>query len=306
MPNSNRCQYATGGAVVTSVIDLTGFIWNHPANRGRRVRAVGRAVAWQIYKRTTGQPWNLQLPHGLQLRCYPDSASGSLMLYCNDRPEFHEMSFLEHYLRPGDGFLDVGANIGAYTVMAAGIVGSEGHIDAFEPGGTALGRLRENVALNHLGQVRVHAVAVGAAPEIVKFLKDQDVVNRIQTAGDAEWPADEVMCVRLDDYVADRGYALGKMDIEGAEILALRGAEAMLARGNPPVWLLELNRNLHAYDCTEEEFCAWLRARDYDVGVYDADRRRIEIRDRPWEGRHNVLAVSRRHLEAVRARVAAE
>ena len=290
-----------------SVADLTRFIWNHPSNRGARVRALTKAFAWQIYKRTTGRPWDLNVRGTHRLRCYPDSTSASLMLYCNDRPDYDEMSFMEHYLRPGDRFLDVGANIGAYTIFAASLVGPTGGVDAFEPGGHALARLRENVALNHLPNVVVHALAVSDAPGRVQFLSELDSANRIQTESDVSETASAAASIRLDEYLAPGvdapRFALGKMDIEGAEPLAFRGAERMLGAGNPPVWLIELNGNLRAYGFDESGLQAWLGERGYAMALYDAERRALTYPESPWEGARNVLVVSQAHQDEIEARV---
>ena len=69
----------------------------------------------------------------MTLRCYPDSPSASAMIYCHDSPDFHEMNFIRRYLRAGDTFLDIGANIGVYSLLAASRVGPSGRVVAFEP-----------------------------------------------------------------------------------------------------------------------------------------------------------------------------
>ncbi len=285
------------------VLGIGRFIWFHPANRGRRVRALARTVAWQAYKRATGRHWDLRV-FGMRLRCYPDSTSASLALYCHGYPDYHEMKFMQDYLRPGDGFVDVGANVGVYTLAAASLVRREGRIDALEPDRRAGVRLRENLGLNGLTQVVVHDVAAGARPETVRFLSGRDTMNRIGTARDAA-PTVEVACVRLDDLLAGRSYAMGKMDIEGAEPLALQGAQRMLGESNPPVWLLEMNGLLRDLGFTEEGLAEWLRERGYDLAVYDADARDLKFFVKPWTGRSNVLAISRPSRDFVLERLTA-
>ncbi|MGH8560322.1 MAG: FkbM family methyltransferase [Methylococcales bacterium] len=252
------------------------------------------------------------------MRCRPGSASAGLMLYCNGRPEYHEMGFVEHYLRPGDRFVDIGANIGAYTLLAASI--GAGTIDAFEPGPEALERLRENIVLNGLGNVRVHPVAVAHLSDIVEFTRCLDATNRVMIAvedratgvsaidckdacSEAMGELIKVPCARLDDVLLGQHYAMGKMDIEGAEPLALQGAEQMLSEANPPVWLLELNRALHAYGFTEQQLANWLNERGYDLALYDADSRTLRFLDAPWRERDNVLAIARVKRDDVAARL---
>ena len=274
-------------------IAVLRFIWQHPANRRCRFRAVRQAVNWQGYKRITKKPYDLHLWDGMMLRCYPDSASASLALYCAGRPDWHEMAFMARYLRPGDGFVDVGANVGVYTLFARSLIGAAGRLEAFEPGAKASQRLRENLALNGVtDQVRVHACAVGAESGVVRFTNSQDATNAIVTES-TESPADsiEMPCARLDDVLTGQ-YAMGKMDIEGAEPLALQGAEHMLAAQNPPVWLLEVNGACQRYGWSEEELAAWLGQRGYDLALYDADLGTLDYGPRPWLRQPNVLAIA--------------
>jgi FkbM family methyltransferase len=203
------------------------------------------------------------------------------------------MGFMRRYLRQGDAFIDGGANIGVYALLAASLVTSHGRVDAFEPAPKALARLRENVAINALTQVFVHPVALGASAGLVSFLRDCDTTNRIRTDADVEAVVVDVPCARLDEVVGGRRYAMGKLDLEGAELLALQGAERMLASANPPVWLLELNGSLHAYGLREAQFADWLRCRGYDLALYDADHGELRFEPEPWSEMANVLAVAR-------------
>ncbi len=82
--------------------------------------------------------------------------------------EFAEMAFVLHLLRAGDRFADLGANVGSYTVLAAGV--RRARVVAVEPGSAARAALRDNVELNGLGDlVRVEGVALGAAQRRVAF-----------------------------------------------------------------------------------------------------------------------------------------
>lgn len=86
-------------------------------------------------------------------------ASGNL--YCGLH-EFEDVGFLIHYLRPDDLFLDIGANVGTYTVMAAGVTGSS--VLAFEPIPTTYARLLSNLRVNSLNS-RVVALNIGLGAE---------------------------------------------------------------------------------------------------------------------------------------------
>lgn len=283
---------------------LLRYVWKHPSNRGRRVRACVRLAAWQIWKRATGRPWDVRLSGGTKLKCYPDSTSASAALYASGRPDYHEMGLMEHYLRPGDEFVDVGANVGVYTLLAGSLVGPCGRVDAVEPGARAVERLRENVERNRLTQVHVHVVAATASDGPVRFQDAADTMNRL-IPGKVGTEGVTVAGVKLDDLLSGREPAMGKMDIEGAELFALQGAEGLVARQIPPVWLLEINGCLRGYGLTEEALAGWLRARAYELGSYDADRRVFRLGGTPWKESDNVVALARSRLDHILARTGA-
>ena len=140
----------------------------------------------------------------------------------------------------GDGFVDVGSNIGTYALFARSLVGPEGRVDAFEPHPTAAERLRENITLNDLDNVVVHEAAVSAAPGTSEFLTEFDVSNSIITSAHRGRATIAVPTVTLDEALAGEHFALGKLDIEGFEFAALSGATQRLESADPPVWIIEI------------------------------------------------------------------
>lgn len=282
---------------------MAAYIWNHPANEGRRASRIARAAGWQVYKRVTGRALDLPLYNGLKLRCYAGSSSASAALYAAGYPDWDEMSFVRDYLRPGDGFVDVGANIGVYTLLAASRVGPQGRVASFEPGPSTLVRLRENIALNGLRNVEVHPYAVSDRSGTVSFDAGASTTARLVSDGAAAPGVTEVKSVRLDDALPAGPWSLGKMDIEGAEPLALQGAERLLAEMNPPVWLMEVNGCLHRYGFSEAGLWSWLGERGWDVVLYDPANRVLRDCPEPSSSYGNVIAVAREARQRVSARV---
>jgi FkbM family methyltransferase len=151
-------------------------------------------------------------------------------------------------LKPGMIFLDVGAHCGEFTLFASQIVGAEGEVHSFEPDSDTFRLLSESVHLNGLKNVRLNQSAVSDEDATKQFY--QSTPNGI--GGGCLQPLDEfqrghamqVACTRLDTYmkakVLKRADVM-KMDIEGAEINALKGAEALLATDGKPIILLEFN-----------------------------------------------------------------
>ncbi len=281
------------------------YVWQHPANRGRQLGVFSRAAAWQIYKRVTGRTWILPVFDGLELICHPDSQSASAMFYGIGYSDFHEMKFLENYLRRGDHVLDIGANVGVYTLLMASLVGPDGQVDAFEASPATMERLRENVERNEISQVILHADAVGANRGITRFTLGLGSINHI--AADAHGDGVhtiEVPMICLDDFFKDsETLALMKIDIEGAELMALEGARELLARQSPPVLLLKLNSLTQRYGHDEGAVENWLEGCGYDLALFDGEAGTLRFKQRAWRTSQNVFAISREHEDWVRSRL---
>lgn len=217
-------------------------VWDHPGNRGRRLRALGNAVRFQARGRLLGRPTEVPLGERSRILAHLHVYGSSKAVYGNP-PDWPEMEVWRRVLRPGDLFVDVGANIGAYTVLAAEL-GAE--VVALEPGTEALEHLRENVALNGY-PVTVMAAAAGERPGRSAFTSDRDMGNRLVPGGD-DGDGATVPVVTIDSIVGDRRVAGLKVDVEGAERLVLEGARQALA--DRRIDLLQIEWN----DCSERFF----------------------------------------------------
>jgi FkbM family methyltransferase len=149
--------------------------------------------------------------------------------------EFEEMSFALHYLRREDLFVDVGANVGSYTILASAAVGCE--VLAFEPAEETFAWLVRNIELNAVSE-RVEALceAVGAVPGTVSFTSGLDTVNRIDPQGSVTVPI-----TTIDAMCARRTPTLIKIDVEGRERDVLLGAVNVLSGAAPLAVVIELN-----------------------------------------------------------------
>ena len=168
-------------------------------------------------------PLTVRFVDGLRMRLRP----GAVGLWVTpDHPQLAEIGFLRAYLRPGDTFVDVGANVGRYTIAAARYVGPDGRVISFEPHPVVYRYMVENVELNELANVSPENCAVGAEDgEVLLSDAPNHDTNSVSTNG-AGVP---VRVRRMDDVVpAGTEVRLLKIDAEGYEKLVLEGAPATL------------------------------------------------------------------------------
>jgi FkbM family methyltransferase len=292
----------------TTVPIMLRLIARHPANRGRVPVALARAAAWQAYKRTIARPLTIRGYDGaVRIRAYPNSPEAGRFIYFSGVPDHAEAALLTRVLRQGDRFVDGGAHIGTYGLLAAALVGPSGQVDCFEAAPAALTRLCENIALNGFDNVRVHAAALSDRSTTVRFVIDRGsgAGNRIQTSLDADRATIESPSVTLDGAVSE-AFLVCKLDIEGAEPLALKGAERWMAEGSPAVWIAEIQqRFIQRFGWSENELVEWLAERDYHPAVFDVDSNQLNMTtfDRA-RLRNNALFVRSSRLGELRERLA--
>lgn len=204
---------------------LLRYAMAHPIGRRQRVRTLGRILSWQLRSRFHRDAVVCDWVGGSKLlaRHGMTGATGNLYFGLH---EFVDMAFMVHLLRPGDLFVDVGANIGSYTVLAAKVAGAR--VAAFEPDVHTMGILRRNVELNAIGDlVALHQQALSHAEHDLWFSTGMGTENHVL-------PTSEPGSILLHGTTMDR--ALGgdvpmaiKVDVEGYEPSVLAGAAATLA-----------------------------------------------------------------------------
>jgi FkbM family methyltransferase len=157
--------------------------------------------------------------------------AASKVLYANP-PDLPEMLVWRQALRGGDLFVDVGANVGTYTIWAAEC-GAE--VIALEPAADTFDLLLENVALNGY-QVAAIQAAVGDRCGAAQFTAGRDTGNRLDPDGPVE-----TRLVTIDSLIKERQVAGMKVDVEGFEIHVLRGCTHALSEHRIGLIQLEWN-----------------------------------------------------------------
>ena len=198
------------------------YVWRHPANSRRRVRAVLRAARYQAQARLLRRRAVARLGERSRLWVYPHRTAASMVLYANP-PDLPEMLVWRQALRDGDLFVDVGANVGTYTIWAAEL-GAE--VIALEPAADTFCLLKENIALNDY-QVTAVRAAAGDHCGTARFTSGFDAGNSLAPDGPAV--TELVTLVTVDSLIGDRRVTGMKVDVEGFEIDVLRGAARALA-----------------------------------------------------------------------------
>ena len=240
-----------------------------------------RLAFWEFQ---IGKQKNLEfrVQPGVRMELYLDSRL-SRLIYCGGY-EWRERKFLNAFLRQGDIFVDVGANIGLFTLIAADRVGNNGHVYAFEPCLETYQRLARNVQLNGLTNVSLHQLALSDSVcqhRMKTSLDGYDAWNSLgQPIAGSSFASQIVDSVRWDDFALDHGLvggvAIMKIDVEGWETRVLSGGAEVLSRTDAPVLQVEFTEEASR---SAGSSCArlyeTLHALGYEMFTYDAKSRKL-------------------------------
>ena len=249
---------------------------------------------------------------GARLNLYFDSQlCRALYMQGYEAAEFH---FLQRFLRPGDVFLDVGANIGIYSLVAAKFVGSAGFVHSFEPHRKTYDRLQENIVRNRKRNILSYNVAisdVAGSASLNYSLDGYDGWNSLtQPIKGHEFGVEEVSTMRLDDFclakdLTSEAIRMVKIDVEGWEANVLKGAERLLSHPKAPVLQMEFSEAACRNNGTSCDLLATQVTKfGFDLYVYDAaDNRLTRIHGRNDCIDKNLLAIKNPDWVALRSGV---
>jgi FkbM family methyltransferase len=220
------------------------------------MRSLRSRIEALLLERVLRRPFVFEDGRGLRYVLYPGENARAYIEHRGNY-ELAETRFCERLLRPGDVAVDVGANIGLYTLLFSALVGPQGRVHTFEPAPENARRLRVNLLLNDVGNVELREAAVFSRSGPVTLNLFEQRLGAWHSLGRPELPDPfapgktiapsdslEVQALTLDDYAAAAGLdriALLKIDVEGAEPDVIAGATGLLGRRAVAAILFEVS-----------------------------------------------------------------
>lgn len=194
------------------------------------------------------------VPHLLAYRCW----------------EPHLARYFARTLQPEHVFMDVGANFGYFTVLAAATVA---RVIAFEPSTRTHAYCMANIALNRLANVELHHCGLWHEDAIVELTRDPSTLNAVIVPSSDTCAHESIQVVALDGLVRAGALDLPrldvvKLDVEGTELSALTGMRGTLARLRPTI-VMEANPPMLArFGLTVDDVWTFFEALSYDLQVF--------------------------------------
>jgi len=163
--------------------------------------------------------------------------------------EYPLQKTLALFLKEGSVFYDLGANFGMFTLVGGKLVGSKGRVFCFEPHPTIAEVLLQNIKINELNNVHLIQKAASEKSGIASFIPQNNTmghlvssINELPTQYKHASSSFQVPTVSLDDFIQNNPQPdVIKIDVEGAEINVLMGAQKLFTSKRQPVILIELH-----------------------------------------------------------------
>jgi len=278
-------------------------------NNARTILRLLRRVLWPVVR--SGVPLPRPVFDLGIFWCYNDVLGRRL--WFGEPIESSGRVFFQSYLAPGMVFVDIGANQGLYTILAARRCGQTGQVVAVEPCRVQRQRLRWNLRWNGLRGVRVRGEAVGSS----KGLGTLHVVQGPETQGNSlrppapdiaqRWKLETVSVITLDDLCEEEKISgevdVIKIDVEGGEQDVLRGAKRSLAFAKRPLIYSEVcDRRTRPWGYSAREIVLDLLGRDFSWWEVATGTIMQHVIQNEYPG-DNLLAVPREREEAFVARM---
>lgn len=247
----------------------------NPGSRGHRLEAGLRTVSFDVRTRLLGRPTVARIGEHSRIIVYRGESNG-FHAACRNPPNWPEMGVWRQHLQPGDLFLDIGANIGIYTLFALDL-GAE--VIACEPDLHNAERLQENLTLNGY-TAEVVQKALSDRPGVLRFTQGLDSYNHLvlkDAVPDAAATV-EVEATTVDELLGDRVASGVKLDVEGAERLVLAGAARALRERRIRLLQLEWSDPVAHRTLGEGRGPVSTLLADAGYVLHSADRRTAELR----------------------------
>lgn len=257
-----------------SILSTYRFLSRHPLTRDRKLQSLARWLRWQIGSRALGHAVAIPFVNQARLLVKSGMTGATGNIYCGLH-EFEDMAFVLHFLRPGDLFVDVGANIGSYSILAAA-AGAD--VISFEPVPSTFEWLLDNIHLNRLQtQVDARNQAVGAAAGMVRMIADQDTTNQVLREGASYRGASvDVQQVALDHSIPSVP-KLVKIDVEGFEANVVEGGKRWLADPSLQAVVMELNGSGGQFGSGDDDLLRSMISFGFTPCAYDPRPRRLTV-----------------------------
>ncbi len=259
---------------------------SHPLTRKNSIAALKRYLLFHI-RSMFKQEQMISWIEGLKFYARRGDAGLVANIYYG-LYEFEESIFLIHFLEKDDLFLDIGANLGHYSILLSGL--KKCRSIAVEPVPVTFNQLRRNIKLNRLEQlIKPLNLGVSHSEDNLFFSTDLNTMDRI--VPDTYANSVQVKVTTIDKLLKNEIPAAIKLDVEGYEYFAIKGANKVLGSEKLKVLIMELNRSGKRYGIDDEDIYNEIVGKGFTPYAYNSDTRRLLVLDSYNKKKFNTIFI---------------
>lgn len=255
-------------------------IFSHPFNTQNKFKALLRYFQYLTYKISSKKQRILEVWGNRKIIWYNDSVQ-SVWIMFNYIIDWEEFNLIKNRFKSNSVFIDVGANIGYYSIWASKF-NPYGKIYSFEPSVSNFKRLNENISCNNLfSQIIPIQKAVAASSGHISMTEDLDTLNHIVKSEIITENENTVKvgCINLDDFAQNENISFIdylKIDVEGYELDVLKGAEKLLMEKKIGIIQMEINNALQHSGHSVDAMLELLKKHSYMLCFYDVKKKELQ------------------------------
>ena len=259
-----------------NLLRILKFIAAHPLNRGGRLSAVLKFIRYQFATYLFESKFLVNWVNDTKFIVSKGETGLTGNLYCG-LMEYEDMSFLLHYLKSDDQFYDIGANVGAYTLLASGVIGAKSV--SFEPLPSTYDRLIDQVKINRIEHLVVsNNSGVGNKADTLEFTNNLNCMNKVNTDPNNR-DVTKVDVITLDDCYKPTNNSFVKIDVEGFEKFVLEGGCNFFSNENVSALVIELNGSGASFGVEDDDVHKIIRSFGFHPVSYEPFSRLVSPLD---------------------------
>lgn len=269
------------------LLKVLKFIALHPLNRRGVLSAVLRFLRYQVATRLFKSKVLVDWVDDTKILISRGETGLTGNLYCG-LMEYEDMSFLLHHSDQSDVLYDIGANVGAYTILASGV--NKMKSIALEPLPSTFDRLIDQIKINRIDHlVEAKNIGVGNDSGVLEFTNNMNCMNRVNT-DPSNTDITKVEVVTLDSHEAPTGPSIVKIDVEGYEKFVLEGGTNFFSSPHVVALIVELNGSGVAFGVDDANLHKMITSFGFQPISYDPFNRKIALLD-TYENGGNTIYV---------------
>ena len=257
--------------VYTKISKRYAMIKAHPLASKNGLLALFRYFKFNIIQYLNPKPRIYSWVNGLHFYAEKGDAGivGNIYYQLMD---YEESMFVLKELNKNDLFVDAGANVGHFTLLAAGVANVE--VIAVEPIKNTFLKLKKNVDLNELSK-RVKLFNIGLSDTIgtLHFINNMNVMNKV--SNNVGENTTEVEVTTLDILLKDQNPTLIKIDVEGFEYFVLKGAKKVLRKPSLKFLMIEFNNSGKSFGISDDEVFKFVLEHGFIPVKYDVENSKL-------------------------------